>query len=91
MVRLRRELSRRLVEPLIVFGQFFQLGVTKNRPIFTDIEMADVTPATFSDATFHSLFKGGINPFVWKSKGHQFWKGEFDHDGRPTDHRACIF
>jgi len=42
-----------LVEPLIVFGEFFQFIITADRTILTYIEMANITSAPFPNATFH--------------------------------------
>jgi hypothetical protein len=56
------------------------LGITEDRTILANIEMADVATATFSDAAFHPFLQRGIDAFVGESEGHQFREGEFDHN-----------
>ena len=42
---------------LVIFRQRFQLGITEDRAVFTNIEVSNVAPATFPDAAFHPLFE----------------------------------
>jgi hypothetical protein len=75
---------------LVVFWQFFQLGITEDRAILADVETTDVTPTAFSDTTFHPPLQRGEDALVRESKGHQFRKGKFDHDGGAANDRIRI-
>jgi hypothetical protein len=66
------------------------LGITEDRAILADIKTTDVTPTTFSNATFHPPLQRSEDALVRESKGHQFGEGKFDHDGRAADDRIRI-
>ena len=55
---------------LVIFGELLQLSVAEDRTIFANVEMADVTSATFPDATLHPFLQRSVNAFIREPEGH---------------------
>ena len=76
---------------VLKFWQIFEGSIGKDRAVFTYIEVTNITPATFADAAFHSVFHGCEDVRICEAEFKEIFNNVLYHYHRATGYGNGVF